>query len=143
MQKRHYYMCVITITSKNIGGTLFVAFYFVNRFFVLFSLILTCKSINDTYPVAVYTLNTPSTTYFFFSLTAENVPFTFGVVLRPSKYQPYLCSNFETSNYVRRTLFLVCLPLNTLFLLFLGILICNCISGTYLVGVYILNTSYS
>ena len=38
------------------------------------------------------------------------------------------------------TLFVVCLPLNTLFLLFLGILICNCIRRTYLVAVYTLNT---
>ena len=60
MRKRHYYLSVSTLISKNISGTLFVVCLCLSMLFVPFSCILTCKYINHTYPVAVYTLNTGS-----------------------------------------------------------------------------------
>ena len=86
-----------------LDGTLFFICLLVNMLFLLFSFILTCICIRLTYLVAVYTLNTPITLYCLF-LSAENVPLTFGVVLWLSKHQPYLCSNLETSKYVRLSL---------------------------------------
>ena len=74
-----------------------------NMFFVPFSSILTCKYINHTYPVVVYTPNTPSIPHCLF-LIAGNLPLIFGVVLWPWKHQPYFCSILETSKYVRRHL---------------------------------------
>ena len=103
--KRHYYMCVSTITSKNTTGTLFVVCLSLNMFFVPFCCILSSKYINHTYPVAECTLNTRRTTYSLF-LTAENVPFIFDAMVWFSKHQPYLLSIFETSKHVRR--YLVC-----------------------------------
>ena len=139
---------------------LFVVFSSLIKFFVIFSFILTCKYINHDYPVPVYTLNTLTTPYYFF-LTAENVPLTFLVVLWLSKHQPYLCSNFEISKYVQTYLVcgllvwfwkdyflcflvisafsLVCLLVNTLFLLFSGILRFNCIKRILPFAVYTLN----
>ena len=90
-----------------LDGTLFVVCLLLNNLFVLFSSILTCNCIRQTYLVAVYPLNKPSTPYCLF-LTAKNIPLSFGVVLRPSKHQPYLCSNFKSSKYFRRRL-LCCL----------------------------------
>ena len=84
---------------------LFVVYLVPNTLFLLFCGILTCNCISCAYLVAVYTVNTPSTAYCLF-LTAENVPLTFGVVLRSWKHQPYLCSYFQSSKYVRR--YLVC-----------------------------------
>ena len=63
VHKRHCYLCVSTLTSKHISGSLFVFCLSLNMFFLPFSGILTCKYINHTYPVAVYTLNTRSTPY--------------------------------------------------------------------------------
>ena len=130
-------------TSKALNmldWALFVVCLLVDTLFLLFSGILTCNCISRTYLVAVYSLNTPSTPCCLF-LTAKNIPLGFGVVLRPSKHQPYLCSNFKSSKYVR--LSLVCCLFActyTLVLVFWGILTCNCISRTYLVAVYTLNT---
>ena len=69
------------------NGSLFVVSLSVNRFFVLFCCILTCKYINHTYAVAVHTLNTRSARYSLF-WTAENIPLTFGVLLWPWKHPP-------------------------------------------------------
>ena len=126
--KRHCYLWVSTLASKNISGTLFDLCLSLNAFFLPFSGILTGKYTKHTYHVAVSTLNTRSTSYCLF-LTAENAPLIFHAVVYPSKHQPYLCSNFQTSKYV------VCFFVNTLFVLFSGILTCNCISRTYLVAV--------
>ena len=82
---------------------LFVVRLLVNTLFLLFSGILSSICIRRTYLVAVYTLKTRSTPYCLF-LRVENVTVTFGVVLWLSKHQPYLCSNFETSKYVRLSL---------------------------------------
>ena len=71
-------------TSKPLnilGGGLFVVYFPLNTFFLLFRVILTCSCISCTYPVAVYNVNKASSPYCLF-LTAENVPLTFGVVLR-------------------------------------------------------------
>ena len=95
-------------TSKPLNildGALFVVCFLLNTLFLLFCGILTCNCISCAYLVAVYTVNTPSTPYCLF-LTAENVPLTFGVVLRSWKHQLYLCSYFQSSKYVRR--YLVC-----------------------------------
>ena len=85
------------------GDTLFVLSLSLNTFFVPVSCFSTCKYINHSYPVAVYTLNTRSTPYCFF-LMAKKLPFTFGAVVWHSKHQAYLCCNFQTSKYVRRSL---------------------------------------
>ena len=87
--------------SKNISGTFFVLFQSLSTFFLPFYVILTCKYINHTYSVAVYTLNLRSNSYSLF-LTAENVPSTFHSVVWPSKHQIYLWSNFKISTYVRQ-----------------------------------------
>ena len=131
MHKRHFYLSGSTLTSKNISRTLFVVCLSVNMFFVPFSGILTCKCINDSYPVAVYTLNTRRIPYCLF-LTTENVPFIFDAAVWTSKHQGYLFSILKTSKYV------LCLILNTSFLLVCCNLICNCMSGTYVVAVYCL-----
>ena len=103
VHKRHYYICVSTWRSENIGGTLFVVCLFVILFFVPFSYILTCKYINHTYPFPVYIRNTPSTPYCMY-WTAENFPLTFGDAPWLWKHQSYICSDFETSKYVWRYL---------------------------------------
>ena len=43
-------------------------------------------------------------------------------------------------NMLGGTLFVVCFLENTLFLLFTGILTCNCINRTFLVAIYTVNT---
>ena len=52
------------LKSKNITGTLSLVWLSLKLFFLPFSSIFTWKWINHTYLVAVYTLNTPSTSYF-------------------------------------------------------------------------------
>ena len=96
-------MCVSTLTSKRISATLFVVCLPLIMFFVPFSCILTCKYMNHTYPVAVYTLNTWRTPYCLF-LTTENVPFIFDAMIRTLKHRPYHFSIFKTSKYVRGSL---------------------------------------
>ena len=102
-QKRHFYLTVTTLTSKNISRTFFVVCLPLNTFFLPFTCILTCRYINQFHPVWVYTLNTQSTGYSLV-LTAANVPLIFHAVVWPSKHQPYLCSNLESSEYARRYL---------------------------------------
>ena len=65
IQRRNCYLRVTTLTFKNISRTLLVVFLSLNMLFLPFSGILTWKCINNSYPVAVDTLNTPSTPYFF------------------------------------------------------------------------------
>ena len=122
-----------------LDGTSFVVFLVVNMLFLLFWGILSLNCISSAYLVTVYTVNTPTTPYCL-SLTAENVPLTFGVVLRSSKHQPYHCSYFQALNMLHGILFVFFQLLNMLFLLFWGILTLNCISRKYLVAVYTVNT---
>ena len=82
-----------------LDGSLFVVYFVLNTLFLLFCGILTSSCISCAYPVAVYTVNTPSTRYCLF-LTAENVPLTFGFVLWLWKNHAHLFSNFETSKYL-------------------------------------------
>ena len=134
--------CTFFPTSKPLNildGAFFVNYFLLNTLFMLFCVILTGNCISWAYLVVVYTVNTPSTPYSFF-LTAENVPLTFGVVLRSWKYQPYLCSYIKVLNMLDGTLFVAFLLVNMLFLLFWGIFNLNCISCKYLVAVYTLNT---
>ena len=56
VQKRHFYLFVI---CKNISGNLFVVYFSLNMFFLPFFGVITWKSINHSYLVAVYTLNPP------------------------------------------------------------------------------------
>ena len=65
VQERNCYFSGSTLTSKNISGTLFVFCLSLNMFFLLFSDLLTLKWINHTYLVAVCSLNTERTLYFF------------------------------------------------------------------------------
>ena len=104
LEKPHCYLSVSTLTSKNITASLFVVSLSLNMFFLTVFCFSTCEYINHTYPVAVYTLNTGRTPYCLFS-TAKNVPFNFHAVGWPSKHKPDLCSNLETSKYIRRYLF--------------------------------------
>ena len=64
LQKPNYFFFVNNLTSKDINGTLWVFCLSLNMLFLTFSDILTSKFINHCYLVAVYTLNTPSATYF-------------------------------------------------------------------------------
>ena len=91
-------------TSKPLNildGAFFVVYFVLNTLFKLFCGILTCNCISCAYLIAVYSVNTPNTAYCFV-LTAENVPLTFGVVLRSLKHTPYLCSYFQSSKYATR-----------------------------------------
>ena len=129
VQKHHCYFRVKTLAStKSTSDTLFVVWLSLDTFFLPFSGIFTCNYMKHTCPVAVYTLNTPSTPSCLF-LTAENLLLTFHAVVWPSKHRRYLCFNFQSFN------FLICLLANSLFLLFCGILTCNCTNRTYLVAV--------
>ena len=118
VHRRHCFLSVSTLTSKKISATLFVVCMSLNTFFLPFSGSLTCNYMNRICPVAGYTVNTPSTPYCLF-VTAENVPFTFFPTLKPL-------------NMLGASLFVVCLLLNTFFLLFFCNLTCKCISGIYL-----------
>ena len=130
-------------TSKALNmlhGTLFVVFV-VNTLFMLFSGILTCNSISCAYLLAVYTVNIPSTAYCLF-LTAANVLIEhlvlfFGLENTNRTFVP----TFKALNMLDGTFFVVCLLVNTLFVLFWGILTLNCISRKYLVALYTVNTS--
>ena len=127
-------------TSKPLnmlGGTLFVACFLASRFFLLFSSILTSNCINRTYLVAVYTLNTGNTPCCLFVRT-KKVPFIFHAMIWTSKQQQDTFPSSKPQNMLDGTLFVVCLPLNTLFVLFSGILICNCIRRIF--AVYTQNT---
>ena len=117
----------------------FVVWFLLNTLFLLFCSILTCNCISCAYLLAVYTVNTPSTPYCLF-LTTENVPLTFGFVLWSWKHQPYLCSYFQSSKYVRR--YLVCCLYACKYAIsaFWGFLTLNWISRKYLVAVYTVNT---
>ena len=101
VQKRHCYLSVSNLASKNMSGTLFLVCLSLNTFFRPFSGILTCKYIKHISAPAVYTLITRSPPYCVF-LTTENAPLTFHAVIWPSKREPYLCCNFQTSKYVRQ-----------------------------------------
>ena len=93
-------------TSKPLNildGALFVACFVLYPLFILFCGILACSCISCVYPVAVYNANTPSKPYCL-SLTAENVPLTFGDFLWSWKDQTYLFCYFQSSKIVARHL---------------------------------------
>ena len=106
-----------TLSSKDISGTWFIVFFHLDMWFPPISDFLTWKSINDTYIVAVYTLNTPSTPYFFFYncekrnfyLSSSPLAFKTSIVL-------FLIS--KPVNMLRSIFFVLCLLLNMSFLLF-------------------------
>ena len=79
---------------------LFVVCFRLNTLFLLLCAFLTCNCISCGHPLAVYTVNRPSTPYCLF-LTAENVPLTFGFVLWVWQNNAHLFSNMETSKYLR------------------------------------------
>ena len=127
-----------TSKSRNIlDGALFVVCFLLNTSFLDFCDFLTCNCLSCAYLVAVYTVNTPSKPYCLF-LTAENVPLTFGVVLRSWKHQPYLCSYFQSSKYVKQ--YLVSCFSSCKYVISAVMLTLNCISRKCLVAVYTLNT---
>ena len=135
--------CTFFPTSKPLNildGALLVVCLLLNTLFLLFCGIWTCNCISCGYLVAVYTVNTASTPCCLF-LTAENVPLTFGFVLWLLKNHAHFFSKFKTLSILDGALFVVYFLLNTLFLLFCGILTCNCISWAYLVAVYTVNTT--
>ena len=114
-------------------------------FFVLFSCNSTCKYVDRTYPVAVYTLKTPSANYLFiylfifFNRWKCSINFWCSASAFKTPTVPFVPTS-KALNMLDWALFVVCLLVDTLFLLFSGILTCNCISRTYLVAVYALNT---
>ena len=120
VQKHQRYLVCCLLIPKYVLCTAFLHF-------------LSCRYINHTYPVAVYTLNTRRAPYCFF-LSAQNVPFIFDVMVWTSKHQSYLFSIFEISKYVRR--YLVCRLFASKYVLLLLCwnLICNWMIGTYLVA---------
>ena len=129
-----------TSKPENIlDGALFVNYFLLNTLFLLFCGILTCNCISCAYLAAVYTVNTPSTPYCLF-LTAENVPLTFGLVLWLWKNKAHLFPISKPLNILDGTSFVVYFLLNTLFLLFCGILTCSCIICAGLFAVYTANT---
>ena len=85
VEKRHCYLSVSSLASKNISSTLFVVCLSLNTFFLPFCGISTCEYIKHTSSLAVDTLNTRSTPYCLF-LTAENAPLTLHDVVWPSKH---------------------------------------------------------
>ena len=90
-----------TLKPLNIlHGAFFLVCLHTNRFFLLFSGILSSKCSSGTYLVAIYTVNTPSTSCCWF-ITTENVWFIFDNMIWTSKHQPYHFSIFEISKYVR------------------------------------------
>ena len=90
-------------------------------FCLRFPLIITSKCINQTYVLAVYTLNTPSTPYFFvYNRLKLNI--CLSCFFCPLKDQFVRFSYFETSKFLGGTFFVVCLLLYTLFLLFLQVI---------------------
>ena len=104
VQKRSFYDSVRTLTSKNIGGTLFVVCLSLNWFFLPFSGLLTLKLISHSYLVAVYTLNTQKHLISLFR-TSENVIFPFAACLRRSKIQWYLFFSCKRLDMLQSTLF--------------------------------------
>ena len=66
LKKHSCYVYVTTLRTEHIIGTLFVVCLSLKMFCRPFSGILTWKCINHTYLLADYTLNTPSSPYFFF-----------------------------------------------------------------------------
>ena len=129
-------------TSKPLNildGALFVNYFRLNTLFLLFCGILTCNCISCAYLAAVYTVNTPSTSYCLFS-TVENVSLAFGVFLWLWKNKAHLFPTSKPRNILDGAFFVVYFLLNTLFLLFCGISSCNCISCPCLVAVYTVKT---
>ena len=63
-------------------------------------------------------------------------PLPFMLLFGPQNINCTFVLSSKPLNMLEGTLFVVCLPLNTLFLLFCGILSCICISGIYLVAVF-------
>ena len=120
-------------TSKYVGRCLL--YLLVIMLYLLFSGILHWNCINRTYRVAVYTLNIRSSPCCLFVIT-ENVPFIFGLQNNRRTVFP----SSKPQNMLDGNLFVVCLPPNTFFMLFFGILTCNCMRRTYLFAVSTLNT---
>ena len=65
VQKRHFYLFVTNLIPKNISGNLLVVYFSLSMLFLPFFGIITWKSINHNYDVAVYNVNPPNTPYFF------------------------------------------------------------------------------
>ena len=65
VKKRNCYVSKSTLRTKNMSDNLCGVSFCLNLFFLPFSRILSWKCINDSYLVAVYTLNTPTTPYSF------------------------------------------------------------------------------
>ena len=65
IQRHNFSINVSRLTTENISDTLFVVGLSLNMFCLPFSVIVTWKCSNHTYVVAVHTLNTLSTPYFF------------------------------------------------------------------------------
>ena len=94
-------------TSKPLNiwdGALFVVCFVLNTLFLLFCGILSSNCICCAYLVAVYTVNTQSTTFCLF-LTAENFPLSFGFVLWFSKNHLQISCCSLHSKYTKMPLF--------------------------------------
>ena len=131
VEKYNGYISVSTLTSKNISVTLVAVCLNLNIFFLPFSGLLTWKCIEYTYLVAVYTQNTASP-----FITAENVSFTFHADLWRSEDKLYL---FFISKPLNRLPVLFCCLFASKYIIsaVLLSLTCNCITGTYLVLIFI------
>ena len=137
VEKFNCYLSVSILASKNISGILFVVCFSPSMFFLPFPCILTQKCINHTYLVAIYTLNTTSTTstpYFLF-IIAKNLTFSFLMLFFGLQYinRTFFIIS-KLLNKLRGTLFIVGLLLKDVISAVFCSLTCNCISGTYLVA---------
>ena len=111
--KCNYYVSISTLISKNISGIFFVVSLSRNLLFQPFSNILTWKTINHTYLLAVYTLNTSRTPYFFVYNTWKLKCFS-DTILWPSKHQSCVFFTSKLQRTLRSTLFVVSLNINVI-----------------------------
>ena len=125
VEKYNRYISESILTSTNLSGTLFVVSFSVNMLFVSFSRVLSWKCINHTDIVALSTLNTQRTAFYFvYNRSKRNIYLVFCFPF----YNCVLCTVFWQFNlkmhqlflssfslffkYTKHTLFLWLKPLN-------------------------------
>ena len=117
-KKRSCYPSIKTLAFKNFSDRLFVVCFSLNMLFLPFSRILTCKSINNSYPVPVYTLNIQQPHLISLLITFKSETFAVQVSFGVENINRTFLLTLKTPNILRSTLSVVGLLLSTLSLLF-------------------------
>ena len=134
VQKCNSYLCIKTLTYKNISGILLVVSLSLNMFYLSFSRALTWKYINYICLVSLYTLNTQSTPCFFvYNYEKPNSDLSCYLLAFKTSIES-LFSYFQAYKYVSHYLVLCLYAFKYVISAGFCSFPCNCISSTYFVA---------